>query len=216
MVGASRRLSLLALLIVLSVAILPKLPPVSGALGGWLDGFNLAVIFLTLTSSLGVFLAARESRRRLALADLLHDERRMARRLRDSSASGVITADADLRITGYNPAMERMTGVKRGALLGQSVASSSLFPDSRHAESVRLALSGVETTLESSLWSNDRGPVQTRVYCSPVTAGKGRITGVLVIATDLRAINAFTDRPALESARSSESRADQPLEAPAA
>ena len=204
MVGLSRRVSFLVLLIVLFVATLLKV-----------SGFTPEMLLLALTSCVGVFLAARESRRRLAIADLLHHERRIARRLRDSSASGVITADAELRITGCNPAMERMTGLKRGAVLGQSLASSLLFPDNRHLETVRLALSGVETTLDSRIRSNDLGPIQARLYCSPVTAEKGRITGVLVIATELRAIGDFRDRAASESAGSSESPSTESLAAAA-
>ena len=105
----------------------------------------------------------------------------------DASVDGMFAFDRDFRLVAWNRAMERISGVARGEVLGKS--SLDVFPFLREATEnhhLSSALEGKESTSESHPY----GPSGTGVFeshYSPLLDDKNNVVGGIAVITDVAA-----------------------------
>jgi len=146
-----------------------------------------SILLLSISASLLISIAFAQRQRAQAASARLERERQLTRRLRDGSASGVLMVDTASKLTGWNPAMEQLTGISERKALRRGLSEFSAIAAPDLTDSVRLALQGVEMTAEFTVPSPAGAPVRLCAYSSPIRDDRGRVSGAMAIINPLHA-----------------------------
>jgi PAS domain S-box-containing protein len=143
--------------------------------------FGMSIV--GLTSVLGLAGLGISVRKRSTAARSLHRHEELTRRVWDAVDNGLILVDADERVSEWNPAIERLTGVPRREAIGTAIGRFPLLEHPRHRECLRLALKGIETASGHvpCHTTHGDGPLSLRAYYSPIRRADGQIAGGLVV-----------------------------------
>ena len=151
----------------------------------WPVSFN-ATTFRGADGALkGIFAAARDVTEQKKLEAEIRESQNYNRSLIEASADALVTVDPHLTITDVNEQMLKVTGYRRGELIG------SLFPDyftdpARAAAGVRKALEeGVVTNYELALRSRSGRIIQVSANGSVFKDTEGKVRGVFASARDI-------------------------------
>ena len=108
--------------------------------------------------------------------------------LLDNLSEALVILDPALEVVEWNPAMERLTGVKSAAAIGRSAAALlSLFRDTTLVPLIRRALVG-ETPDAVELPHTSAGDdrvVWLKARCVPWRDGEGAVTGAVALFSDV-------------------------------
>jgi len=108
--------------------------------------------------------------------------------LLDNLSEALVILDPALEVVEWNPAMERLTGVKSAAAIGRSAAALlSLFRDTTLVPLIRRALAG-ETPDAVELPHTSAGDdrvVWLKARCVPWRDGEGAVTGAVALFSDV-------------------------------
>ena len=151
-----------------------------------LVSFNAAVFAAEDGSTRGIFASARDTTEQSRLQEQLAEERTYNRGLIEASVDGLVTVDADMRITDVNDTMCTMVGRRRSQLIG--AAFPSFFVESE------LASAGVRLTFEKGLVTDYRLTLLGPAGSLPISfnaaifrdAG-GEVRGIFASARDITA-----------------------------
>ena len=108
--------------------------------------------------------------------------------LLDNLSEALVILDPAFEVVEWNPAMERLTGVKSAAAIGRSAAALlSLFRDTTLVPLIRRALAG-ETPDAVELPHTSAGDdrvVWLKARCVPWRDGEGAVTGAVALFSDV-------------------------------
>lgn len=154
----------------------------------WHTELALVVLFgvlvVALTTSLG--LARRRASRLAELGDSLARSEALYSTLVNLSGESILALDARGRIEYANPSLHRMLNLDPHDVDGRSLDELA-FDGNRHAlQSMADALLDGETVrMELTLHSRDRGEVAVLASGVPRTDSAGRVTGAIIVMTDI-------------------------------
>ncbi|HEY3581455.1 MAG TPA: PAS domain S-box protein [Pyrinomonadaceae bacterium] len=111
----------------------------------------------------------------------------LLKRLLDASVDGIFAFDRDCRVIAWNRAMERISGLRSEAVMGQQV--DQIFPFLR-AEGAESCLSAALAGGDSVYEKHPYGPSGTGVFesrYSPLTDDENNVIGGVAVITDITA-----------------------------
>ncbi|MBK1715485.1 PAS-domain containing protein [Rubrivivax gelatinosus] len=142
----------------------------------------------------GFVAVAVDISRRLAAEAALAEKRRMLALLLDATTQGFWFFDNDLRTTDANPALCRLLGVERAALLGRRLYD---FVDADQAEIVREQArrrdAGEAGRYELRLRRDDGSPVWCVNHATPIHDESGHKTGSVSVLSDIGELRRATE-----------------------
>ena len=100
-----------------------------------------------------------------------------------SIASGVITTDADDRITGVNDSARRILGLDDGDFQGQRL--SEVWPLIHGETLAAVRQDGIDETVELETEVEGRGALNLTLHFTPLRNTEGNIEGVALVVDDL-------------------------------
>ncbi len=143
----------------------------------------------------GIVADARDVTERRAAERALQNSEERFRKVLEVSGEGIVTRDADMRITFANERFATMLGYTVEELLGRNVheiIAPSHLPMQRESAERRRA-TGVAETMDMEFLHKDGSPIPAILAVSPTFDDAGNFTGALGMITDM------TERKQLEA-----------------
>ncbi len=161
---------------------------------GWLIALTGLVLTASMTAVLGLSLRRRQLLERmvaLRTAELQEREEQLSATFR-SIGDGVITTDADGRITNLNSVAERLTGYSNTETIGRPIrdvlrflnADMQTMADTLISHALKEGTTG-KTVDEILLLSQNRAEYRIALNCAPIRSADGKILGSVLVFRDV-------------------------------